>query len=579
MQPSDRLKRAETELLAQISADRLMAFTAEVSREVRLSGSPEELRAFEYVQAQLQEWGWATRIIKHDGYVSWPGPASLTATGLGELACITHAMATPTEGLTAELVYVGAGTPAAYAGLNVAGKVVLVEGLAAPVKVKEAIAHGAVAQVYINDEHLHEMITSWVWGSPTLDELHAEMPSTPVVSVRRPDGARLKAALGAGPVSITVRAAVETRWRMLPILEAELPGAAEPDRFVLFSGHIDSWHLGAMDNGTANATMMEVARLLGGRRDLLQRGLRLCFWSGHSHGRYAGSAWYVDNNWAELRERCVAHVNIDSVGGMGATVLTESICMAESRELGRAVIHEQTGVAYEGARPTRSGDQSLLSLGVPSLFMSLSEQEPTPDSISPAAMTGSRSGGLGYWWHTTVDTIDKIDPAFLVRDCRIYLSTILRLCAAPVLPFNYQAAAEEYLGFLRQYQQKAGARFDLSPALNRAERLVEAASRFAEEAQRLRHRLAVEAPVAAWEIRRVNDQMIGLGRALIPSNYTTQGPFGQDRALPIAPIPVLAPIDRLATASSDEVLHLTVGLVRARNQVCAALDQALAVLE
>ena len=87
----------------------------------------------------------------------------------------------------------------------------------------------------------------------------------------------------------------------------------------VFSGHVDSWHYGAMDNGTANATMLEVARLLAQHRDELYRGLRVIFWSGHSHGRYSGSTWYVDNHWEELHDRCVAHVNVDSTGARGAS--------------------------------------------------------------------------------------------------------------------------------------------------------------------------------------------------------------------------------------------------------------------
>lgn len=61
-----------------------------------------------------------------------------------------------------------------------------------------------------------------------------------------------------------------------------------------------------MDNGGANATMLEAARLLAERHHEWQRGLRICFWSGHSHGRYSGSAWYADEYWDELDKRCIA---------------------------------------------------------------------------------------------------------------------------------------------------------------------------------------------------------------------------------------------------------------------------------
>src|SRR5688500_6613614 len=90
------------------------------------------------------------------------------------------------------------------------------------------------------------------------------------------------------------------------------PGHPEADpTFVMLTGHLDSWYLGAMDNATANATMLEVARLMAAQRTRLRRGVRVLFWSGHSHGRYSSSAWYADNFFVELDERCVAHVNAD----------------------------------------------------------------------------------------------------------------------------------------------------------------------------------------------------------------------------------------------------------------------------
>ena len=71
-----------------------------------------------------------------------------------------------------------------------------------------------------------------------------------------------------------------------------------------------------------------------------RRGLRLCFWSGHSHGRYSGSTWYVDQNWDELDRRCAVHVNVDSTGGIGATVLKNAAAAPELLAVGPADDYE-----------------------------------------------------------------------------------------------------------------------------------------------------------------------------------------------------------------------------------------------
>ena len=63
----------------------------------------------------------------------------------------------------------------------------------------------------------------------------------------------------------------------MPILQADMDGpdidapdgdgpeAASP--FVLFSGHHDTWHYGVRDNGTANATMVELARACAAQQE------------------------------------------------------------------------------------------------------------------------------------------------------------------------------------------------------------------------------------------------------------------------------------------------------------------------
>lgn len=572
-----RLDAEEAALLAAVAADELMELTAEVSAEVRLSGSPEELRALERARARLEGWGYRTRLLTHDAYISLPGPASLAVAGLGPLECITHAFAvsTPPDGLTAEVVDLGDGAPDRWAAAR--GKIALVDGLATPEMARRARLAGSAGQIFINDEHLHEMILSPVWGSPTAEQL-ALYPEAPAVSVRAADGARIRAALGAGPLTATIQAEVTTGWRTLPILQADLP-AGDDETFVMFAGHIDSWHYGAMDNGSANATMLHLARLLAERRGRLCRGLRICFWSGHSHGRYAGSAWYVDTCWEELRARCAAYVNIDSVGGRGASLLSEGYCMAETFDLGRAVIGRHGGQEYVGGRVGRAGDESLVGVGVPALLMTVSEQPAAGAASGAAAVIGGRSGGLGWWWHTPDDTLDKLDPELLARDARLYAAALFRLLAEPVLPLNYAAAAAELDDLVAGYQARLGPRFDLGPAQARARALRQEAAELERQLDRLRASLAAGEPAGA-DLAAVNAGLMALGRATIPLNYTAAGPFDHDPALSVPALPLLAAADDLAAAAPGSAAekHAAVALRRGVNQVAFGMEQARAAL-
>jgi hypothetical protein len=575
-----RLDAAEADLLSAVSASELMEFTAQLSAEVRLSGSPEELRALRWAESRVASWGFHTRLLTHDGYVSLPGPARLEVAGLGELECITHsfAVSTPPGGLAARIVDVESGAEADWMRPEVSGRIALVNGLATPEMARRANAAGAAAQIFINDDHLHEMILSPVWGSPTLDQL-ALYPHTPAISVRQADGQRIRSALTSGSCSARIDAVVETGWRTLPLLEASLPGTVEPNSFVLFAGHIDSWHYGAMDNGSANATMLHLARLLAERRTLLRRGLRICFWSGHSHGRYAGSAWYVDRHWEELRRHCAAYVNIDSVGGCGATLLSEGYCMAETFDLGRAVIRRHGGQDFAGARVGRAGDESLVGVGVPALLMTVSEQPPQAGATGAASVIGGRSGGLGWWWHTPEDTLDKLDPELLARDGRLYAATLMRLCAEPILPFNYAAAAAELDDLIAMYQRLLGDRFDLGSAAECAQALRREAAALHVAIEALRARLAA-GELEPAHLTEINMAIMAIGRATIPLNYTAAGPFGHDPALPVPPLPLLAEARDLAAApaGSDIARFRTVALQRSLNQVAHSLDLARAAV-
>jgi hypothetical protein len=554
-------------LLEAVSAAELFRHLRAIAAEVRLSGSPEEARAFDYIQTQLEEFGYEVIRYESEAFIGYPVQASLEVFD-GEPVSIASngyslSPSTGPDGVIGEMVYVGAGMPGDDAGVEAFGKIVLSDGLAMPGKARAASLAGAIGQIHINDEHIHEMCLSPVWGTPT-PETASLLPDVPAVGITREDGARLKERLAAGPVSVRLVTEPYLAWTMIPALTADLPGIDE-DRFVLFSGHVDSWHLGVMDNGTANATQLEVARLLAERRDELRRGVRLAFWSGHSHGRYASSAWYADQHWHDLHERCVCHINVDSVGAKGASVLEEAPAMAETYGFGREVMADVTGAELEYRRISRSSDQSFWGHGIPTLFATLSEQA-RDDSETGAAMAqllgaGTRAGGLGWWWHTTEDTRDKIDESNLVRDAQVYAETLWRLCTLPQLPFDYAAAADEMAQTLARYHEAANGRLDLERTRALALEL----------AQELRGALDHLDPA------RANVVLIELGHLLIPVNYTRWGPFEHDLALGTQPLPGLADAARLGQLdpAGDEIRFLRTRLERERNRVEHALRAAL----
>lgn len=542
-----------------VSSERLTSYLKPFSNSIRTSGSAEEARAFDYAEDILERLGFRIRRLEHEAFISVPGQARLSCQG-ESLECITHAMAAASSGLSAELANSDEED-------QLSGKVALAYGLASPGAVRKLVARGAVGAVFVNAEQRYEMIISPVWGSPDLAGL-ASLPPIPVVSVAQDQERKLLRAVAEG-AAVTIEAQVDTGWRQLPLLEATLEAEPGDGSVVLFSGHIDAWHLGAMDNGAANAAMLEVATVMAQRRQELVRDLRLLFWSGHSHGRYAGSQWYADVHYEELRERAILHVNIDSVGGKGASVLTEGPCMPETQPLAAQVIASETGQRYRGVRFERAGDQSFWGHGVSSLLMGLSEQ-PGSDGVASKAFNrlfgASRAGGFGWWWHTPEDTIDKVDPENLARDARIYLQIIYAACSQLVPPLRYSRTAKDLRLRLEEWDAALDDRLDLSRAIGRAHQL----ERGLERLERLWDDESDNAGPLAWRTVKA------VARHLVPLGYVAGPKHEHDPALAQPPVPLLSGIEELAASSDEDVVrHMRVGLRRRLNHLAEQLQEAL----
>ncbi len=566
------------QLIGAVSGPLMMEHMEEFAKWRKESGVPEELKSLEYVEARMKEYGFATQLILHDAYITLPSKAAVK-TPFGEIRCITHSFScsAPAGGLSAPVIDLGSGSPADFAKHDVRGKIVLVDGIANPVMSRRASLAGAAGQLHVSPhEHVHEMCISPVWGSPTHDTV-ANLPTTVVVTVPKDGGDSIRAQLARdASLTVTLEAEVDTRWRKTPILVCDMRsgGGGDAEPFVFFTGHHDTWYYGVMDNGGANATMIEVGRICAEHRSEWKRGLRIVFWSGHSQGRYSGSSWYAEQNWEELEARALVHVNVDSTGGKGNTVVSDTTAAAELRNLAREAIGEQGGQTFTNRRMSRAGDQSFWGIGVSSIFGNMSEQPATGEANASAAVFGggNRLGhGTGWWWHTPDDLLDKIEEPILVRDTKIYLHTVWRLLADPVLPLDWAEHADYLIAELADLQNALGDKFDLSLLKARAGDLKERATRFN----------ALVGGLDKQGASRANAALLAVSRALVPLDYTECDRFEQDPAIAAPPYPSLRPVREMAgvDAGTDRFKFLQVGATRARNRIAWALRTAIGEMD
>jgi hypothetical protein len=215
---------------------------------------------------------------------------------------------------------------------------------------------------------------------------------------------------------------------------------------------------------------------------------------------------------------------------------------------------EVTGQRAEAERPVRAGDYSFHGIGIPGLHMLMGSHP-----VGQRAQVGG--SGLGWWWHTEADTLDKADARILEMDTKIYALTALRLCNAQVFPYDVSALTTEAVDTLTAIQQSAGQTFDLSPAFSLAHQLAARVKRFPE----------------IKNADALNRALRGIIKTITSINYTVNGLFNHDAAVPAKPFPGLQAATKLAQLARDGNDHrfLRNQLVRRRNQVCEALRQAI----
>lgn len=539
-------------------------------------------RAAGHLVAQLEGLGLPVTVHRPRLYLSLPGTASVEAEGARFRAKpAAYSRAVP-YGIAAPLAWVPGDTawPVGYGPASahlfgqdyeplpdvpdLSGAIALYPGMLNGNKVAQMRALGAVAAIAVNPgQDIHWGGMSPQWAVPDLADL-PDRPRFIAAAVNQPDGMALKAIAEAGGMA-SLKTQTTDGWFDSALPVVEIPGTEEPEKFVLLHGHYDAWDVGVGDNATGNAAMLEVARVLWRHRGKLRRSVRVAWWPGHSAGRFAGSSWYADAFALDIRENCVAHVNCDSPGCRWATVYEDIAMMPENGPLTASAIRDVTGQDSQGMRPPPANDYSFTNLGVSGYYSSLSRM-PKQDREAKGYYY-VMGNGANIEWHTERDTLEIADPDILLKDIRVYLLTIFRNARVPVLPQDWRIPVDGMAATLARYQEAAGDRFDLTPAVDAVQAL----------------RDALDAFHAALDAGRIADDAanavsLSLSRILVPLDHVRRGPFRHDGGAHPPPLPDLAAAAQLDRYPGDAAGFAEADLVRGRNTVVAALGDAMKVI-
>lgn len=543
----------------------------------RLAGTQAVKWAAEYIHDAMEGYGLEVELQRFKVYTSYPGEASLTVLApiVKDIRCrgYAHIESTPPVGIETELVYVGTGREEDYDGLDVIDKIVLTDlrgGPARPERARIAVARGAVGMI-VSDWGLldHPVISNGamkgVWGNPTPDTVRA-IPRIVAVGVPREDGELLKQLLvERGTVKVRLRAHCRREWVEVEQPVGRIEGSVEPEKFVLIAGHFEAWGPGATDNAAGNGLMLELARVLAAHGGKLRRSIVFAFWNGHEIAEAAGSTWFVDNLWDEIRDGAVIHMNIDQPGLRG----TEHFQVFSTPELERFVMETarkilEEEVIYAPLRGKHS-DQSFYGAGVPSLL---------GGTVFPVEEI-ERMGGapLGWWWHTEEDTLDKIDAEVLGKSMRVFAAYAVELCNTSPLPFEFSSSIRVVRKELEGLHREIRAHqvpIDLDPLISKAQRLERDAAKLEQ--------------LPREDTASIDRCLLRLSRWIIPALYVAGCRYRQDSyglsdlegALPISRL--LRRLVRTPSSSADYEMFLT-ECVRRRNRITDLFGEAVKCLD
>lgn len=334
-----------------------------------------------------------------------------------------HSRATPPEGVTAELVDVGVGIkPEDYEGKDVKGKFVIATGRAGLVHEQAVYKYGALGVVTdtcwefenvresldIPDAHAYQSI----W--PTAEELDKV---TFGFSLSKRQGTHLRTLLQSGK-TVKLKAKVDARLfpGNLDVVTATIRGVSRPDEEVFLIAHLCHPKPSANDNASGSGLLLEIVRTVKALVDSRKiappaRTIRF-FWVPETFGSVAYLASHE-----ESFSRFVAGINLDMVG--------------QEQELCKSTLNLD---------PTPDSLPSYLNDYVFSLIeQSVDEfdsQTPFGSSSTFRYRRGVFCGGSDHvefsnssvgvpcvmllqwpdlYYHTSMDTIDKVSTASLKR--------------------------------------------------------------------------------------------------------------------------------------------------------------------
>ncbi|XP_062398715.1 aminopeptidase NAALADL1 [Sardina pilchardus] len=354
-------------------------------------------------------------------------------------------------------------------------------------------------------------------------------------------------------------------------------GSVEPDRYVIYGNHRDSWVHGAIDPSSGTSVMLEITRVLGKMvkegKWRPRRSIIFGSWGAEEFG-LIGSAEYTEEYYSKLFQRTVAYINVDISVFANATLRAlgspsaQSVIFTASKQVktpgsDSISVYDNWIRYFNRSSPTygiipsvgyltgAGSDYAAFMhfLGITSMdFAYTYDRSKTNARIYPA-------------YHTAYDTFNYsatyIDPGFTSHQtvARTAGNVLLRLADSLVLPFNCRDYAESLEGYLSV--AVTNFKDELAAHQISIEPLSQAVKRFRTAADKLNSVIQDLdlSKVTPLDVRKINDQLMLLDRAFLdplafPDKYGFRHVIWASKSSGLATFPGLADAFERAQSTS-----------------------------
>jgi N-acetylated-alpha-linked acidic dipeptidase len=307
----------------------------------------------------------------------------------------------------------------------------------------------------------------------------------PVVPGAWRGGLPLTYRMGPGPARVHLR--VQSNWGMKTLYDviARIPGAEQPDQWVVRGNHHDAWVEGAEDPLSGQVALLEEARALA---QLVAKGWKprrtiiYCSWDGEEPALLGSTEW-AEAHEAELKEHAVAYFNTDGNSrgylGVGGSHILEPFLNAIAKDVtdpetkltawqrwqAREIANGNTGVRNEARnRP----NLRIGALGSGSDYSPFLQH----DGVASANLGygGEDQGGIyhsvydDFYWYTHFADTNFVYGRALAQTVG---TAVMRIADAQLLPYDYTALAQTVSLYAAQLDTLAKHEADSIAELNR----------------------------------------------------------------------------------------------------------------